>query len=600
MMMKFTTQIHSIIWIILSGLCTSLYAQPANNDCGGALPVTMNPEGSCASTVSVVTTNATLSTPSGAGFCANTSGNDDVWYTFTTDPGQTSATLIVSNIVATLGTASNIGCAVYSGTCAGLTQISCVPSGITTSTSLTGLTGSTTYFLRVWAGGGANSATFTICIQAPPSTPPNCATDLAPVGPATLNCTPTPSNIVLSWTAPTTGPTPTGYKVYLGTGTPALLGTSTTTSTAVFNFLPNTTYNWYVVPTNGVDAVGCSTPVSFTTGAEPTCVPNNSCATATMIGSAGTVGTVNSTTVGATISQAGESCAGFTGVPDDDVWFKFTTDSDGGDVTVALTNAAASLDAVMFAYGSCGGLSFACADAGASGGLNETMNLTGLSANTTYLVRVYGYDQFNTVTPTNGTFTLTTSGTGLQAPLPLSLISFTAKQVEEGNLLQWETEQEINTSHVIVERGIDQKVFTSVSPEIKTLGGQRSNDYTWTDNLPLNGNNYYRLRMVDMDGRTDYSPIVVVKNSKNGFGITDVFPSPVQDQLTIQYNSIEEGEVLIRVTDIAGRIVMEQKTEAQKSDNQTIIPVAALNSGIYSVILQNGSSVSTPVKFVKQ
>ncbi|HRN98918.1 MAG TPA: GEVED domain-containing protein, partial [Flavobacterium sp.] len=97
---------------------------------------------------------------------------------------------------------------------------------------------------------------------------------------ATLN---TPANaavnvargtVALTWTAPTTGPAPTGYKVYFGTtaGTTTLV---TTTGASVFTYNAtapaySTTYYWRVVPTStiGGDAAGCA-EFSFTTEADP-------------------------------------------------------------------------------------------------------------------------------------------------------------------------------------------------------------------------------------------------------------------------------------------------------------------------------------------
>ena len=147
------------------------------------------------------------------------------------------------------------------------------------------------------------------------TTPPNCATGLAPAsGTVTLLCasaTNAPSAAVFTWTAPASGPAPTAYKFYLAVSptAPVLLGTLAGTSASVSNLLPTTSYNWYVVPTNGADAVGCAVPLTFTTDVEPACVANNSCATGTLIGTTGNAGTVNSTTTGASISRAGEACA---------------------------------------------------------------------------------------------------------------------------------------------------------------------------------------------------------------------------------------------------------------------------------------------------
>lgn len=100
---------------------------------------------------------------------------------------------------------------------------------------------------------------------------PNCATPTSPANGATGLCN---SGVTLTWNAPGSGGSPTGYRMYFGTNN---LPTNIVNGTNIGNVLswntgvlsPSTTYYWYVVPTNGAgDAVGCSGSVrSFTTGA---------------------------------------------------------------------------------------------------------------------------------------------------------------------------------------------------------------------------------------------------------------------------------------------------------------------------------------------
>ena len=611
-MKNFTNLLRLLAYVIIGTSATALQAQPANDDCAGAIGTTMNPNGSCAATFAVVTTAATPSSTSAmapvivsGAFCANASGNDDVWYTFTTSATQTGAILTVSNIMAVTGTVANIGYAVYSGPCTGLTQLSCVASGVTTTSTFSGLAGSTTYFLRTWTGGSANTGTYTLCLQEGPAVPPNCATALTPAsGTVTLLCpggTTTPSSLIFSWTAPGSGPAPTSYRFFLGTGTPVFLGAVAGTSASVANLLPSTTYNWYVVPSNGSDAVGCNVPVTFSTDVEPPCVVNNSCATATMIGTTGNGGTVSSTTTGATVSRLAEACGGFTGTADDDVWFSFTTDGDGGDVTLALTGAATALDAVIQVYsGACGALTnIGCADAGASGGLNETASLTGLAANTTYYARVYGFGAFSTTTPTSGAFTLTTSGTGVAGALPLELKSFTGQVQASTNVLSWETLSEKNVQFHLVERSVDGARWSEVGRKSGQGDSHVAVKYTLEDRAPL-AKAYYRLRSVDFDGKENLSSSIVLTRKGDQFGITSVYPSPTNGNVTVQFNATAEETVTVRVMDMTGRLVMQQVTEAVKDINNLPLTLQGLQAGVYTVTVSNSAGISAPVRFVKQ
>lgn len=106
----------------------------------------------------------------------------------------------------------------------------------------------------------------TIISSLPP--PPNCAGIVSPANAATGLCT---SGNVFNWTAPGSGGTPSGYKLFFGTNFPPTNIVNGTNLGNVLTYTPpalsaNTTYYWQVVPTNAVgDATSC-TVWSFMTG----------------------------------------------------------------------------------------------------------------------------------------------------------------------------------------------------------------------------------------------------------------------------------------------------------------------------------------------
>lgn len=131
---------------------------------------------------------------------------------------------------------------------------------------------------------------------------PTCATLVSPTNGATNVCN---SGTTLTWTAPTSGGAPTGYKLYFGTNN---LPTNLVNGTNIGNVLsyntgaltPSTTYYWYIVPTNGAgNAVGCSATVfSFTTGTGCYVMPPS--------------GTSNFTACGGTFYDSGGSGGNYT------------------------------------------------------------------------------------------------------------------------------------------------------------------------------------------------------------------------------------------------------------------------------------------------
>jgi hypothetical protein len=106
---------------------------------------------------------------------------------------------------------------------------------------------------------------------------------------------------------------------------------------------------------------------------------------------------------------------------------------------------------------------------------------------------------------------------------------------------------------------------------------------------------------VDFDGREQLSNSIVLTRTDKGFNIASVFPSPTQDEVTVQFNTTtSEERIRLRVTDIMGRLLLEQPIEAQKGLNTTTLSLANLPAGMYLISLDNGTVLSTPVRVMKE
>lgn len=102
-------------------------------------------------------------------------------------------------------------------------------------------------------------------------------------------------------------------------------------------------------------------------------------------------------------------------------------------------------------------------------------------------------------------------------PAPVKLSSFQAIQKSDTRMaLTWTTEQEINASHFVVERSYDGKTFTETGLVFTFDNTIGRNAYRFTDDLRKKQHAvvYYRLRIVDMDGKTENSAVVSFSKSK--------------------------------------------------------------------------------------
>ncbi|RYY96899.1 MAG: hypothetical protein EOO11_12300, partial [Chitinophagaceae bacterium] len=124
------------------------------------------------------------------------------------------------------------------------------------------------------------------------------------------------------------------------------------------------------------------------------------------------------------------------------------------------------------------------------------------------------------------------------APLPVSLMTFTGKRVGTVNELKWVTASESNNRGFSVERSTDGRTFTSVGfVTSRATGGNSSSvqNYSFIDANASGRKWYYRLKQEDLDGRTKLSTVVVLSADKNGTLTVDgVYPNPAKGALSIR------------------------------------------------------------------
>ena len=181
-------------------------------------------------------------------------------------------------------------------------------------------------------------------------------------------------------------------------------------------------------------------------------------------------------------------------------------------------------------------------------------------------------------------------------PLPVTLLNFKAVLQNEMVLLQWQTTHEQNLNGYTILRSTDGVTFSAIGYATAKSNGGLTNEYTIPDNHPIKGINYYKLKMVDKDGKVSFSNIVSV-NINNGIFTWKIFPNPVQNILFVGINSTDE-KATFQITDAAGRKFVEKNINLN-DNNSFAIPIYQLPKGMY--ILQLHTATKTETKpFIKE
>jgi hypothetical protein len=133
--------------------------------------------------------------------------------------------------------------------------------------------------------------------------------------------------------------------------------------------------------------------------------------------------------------------------------------------------------------------------------------------------------------------------------LPVTLISFEVHKQENQAVLTWSTLTEINSDYFEIQRSHDAKTWLS----IKTVNAQGESSaiqkYTYTDPMPTEGPNLYRLKMIDRDGSFAYSRIISLHMDIKFE--TSIYPNPVGEILHVKVSDWKKVKS-VRIDNLKG------------------------------------------------
>jgi len=171
-------------------------------------------------------------------------------------------------------------------------------------------------------------------------------------------------------------------------------------------------------------------------------------------------------------------------------------------------------------------------------------------------------------------------------PLPIELLSFTAKRNDLVIDVNWQTASEINNDYFTVEKSRDGENYSIVGI---VAGAGNSNEilnYETTDYNPYEGVSYYRLKQTDFDGKFEYSFIITVDFSTDEYGIS-IYPNPTNDFITIDF--VEQSLMppgIVSLTNMYGE--KKELNQTIISNNQIKVDLSQLPSGIYFIGINFG------------
>ena len=168
---------------------------------------------------------------------------------------------------------------------------------------------------------------------------------------------------------------------------------------------------------------------------------------------------------------------------------------------------------------------------------------------------------------------------------PVSLLHFKGKKQTGRIILDWGTANELRTDRFEIEKSNDGSVFKKIGAVAAIGYSNVSKFYEFADVEPLSALNYYRLKMIDADGKFTYSNVVVFFGDQPGkIIINKIKPNPFTGLINVDIVLPHPQHLSIQVVDMTGKVGASKDYTGKEGDNSyTLNGLNNLPAGIYFV-----------------
>jgi hypothetical protein len=222
-------------------------------------------------------------------------------------------------------------------------------------------------------------------------------------------------------------------------------------------------------------------------------------------------------------------------------------------------------------------------DVNLNGTTNATFSVTGIAAS-------YAANRFRVIISSPSTaFSL----------LPVTFTEIKAHQKNNDMEIEWSVENEKNISQYQIQKSTNGLHFTTATTI--TSKGRSSSTYQWSDVSSVNGNNFYRISSIDINGHVQYSNIIKVAMSSANQSIS-VYPNPVVNGvINLHITNQLKGIYTARVFNNSGQIlyITQLKHDGGKA-LQTLQLNKNIRKGNYQLEIITPDNIKTNTKIFVQ
>lgn len=174
-----------------------------------------------------------------------------------------------------------------------------------------------------------------------------------------------------------------------------------------------------------------------------------------------------------------------------------------------------------------------------------------------------------------------------QTILPLTLLSFDAEKKSTKVEVNWKVQNEVNFDRYELERSANGRDFNTIGIILRVDPGTVP-AYRFVDASPLKLN-HYRLKMIDLDGETRYSPVAIVRFDGKSTPLLTITPNPVAHHLTLSVTGLKKGNYELRLMNATGQVQFRTGLRIDTETYNYSMPRNGHSTGVYFLGLYSES-----------
>lgn len=178
--------------------------------------------------------------------------------------------------------------------------------------------------------------------------------------------------------------------------------------------------------------------------------------------------------------------------------------------------------------------------------------------------------------------------------LAIELLAFAGKNIGKINRLTWTSANETNHSYFIIEKSLDKNKFEIIGQVNNSNSIKEKSKYQFDDKQAVAGFNYYRLRSVDLDEKTNLSPIIAVETLTHTTRYV-IAPNPTRNITQVSFYSTHAEPIRIEILNQQGQILKTIPVHTIEGHNHFPIDLSELPNQVYTISIiheQSGVTIS--------